>query len=128
MRKYVNLGLRILVAVLFVQTLYFKFTGAEESIYIFTKAGLEPYGRYGIGVLEFLASILLLVPRTVWAGAILSISLISGAIILHLTKLGIEVQGDGGGLFYTALLILVLSLVILWFARKTIPFVSKPRS
>jgi hypothetical protein len=60
---------RIIAAVILLQTLFFKFTGAPESVYIFTKVGLEPWGRYGSGVAELIAAILLLPPRLAWAGA-----------------------------------------------------------
>src|ERR1700722_9007274 len=87
---------RITAAVILCQTLFFKFTGAPESIYIFTKVGMEPWGRYGSGVAELIASILLLTPRFAWAGALLGLGVISGAIVCHLTVLGIVVQNDGG--------------------------------
>src|SRR3954471_21335614 len=90
---------RVTAAVILLQTLFFKFTGAEESVYIFTKLGLEPWGRIGSGVAELMAVILLLIPSTAVLGAILSLGIISGAIMSHLTTLGIEVTGDGGLLF-----------------------------
>ncbi|MEO1452065.1 MAG: DoxX family protein [Bacteroidota bacterium] len=96
MKKYGLILLRLVVAVILVQTLFFKFTAHPDSVYIFSTIGLEPFGRIGIGVLELIASILLLVPRTVWAGSVLSLGLMGGAIMMHLTQLGIEVQGDGG--------------------------------
>src|SRR5579871_1465525 len=81
--------LRGIAAVILLQTLFFKFTGAKESVYIFSTLGLEPWGRIGSGIVELIASILLLTPRTVAFGAILSLGVISGAIVSHLTKLGI---------------------------------------
>ncbi len=109
--------LAILPAIILLQTLYFKFTGAEESIYIFETIGLEPQGRIGSGIAELIAAILLLVPATRAYGALLSIGVISGAIFFHLTKLGIEVQGDGGTLFYLALVVFVCSLLIVVIER-----------
>ena len=90
---------RIAAAVILLQTLYFKFTGAPESVYIFTKVGFEPWGRYASGVAELFAAILLLFPRSAWAGALLAAGVMVGAIGSHLTKLGIVVQDDGGLLF-----------------------------
>src|SRR5271168_1327647 len=90
---------RIVAAIILLQTLYFKFTAAPESVYIFTKVGAEPWGRIGSGVVELIAAVLLLTPRFVWLGAILAMGVISGAIVSHLTLLGIEVQGDKGLLF-----------------------------
>lgn len=94
---------RFVAALIMLQTLYFKFGGAEESIYIFTQVGMEPWGRYLTGILELIASVLLIVPRTSWIGAGIGLGLMLGAIGMHLTLLGIEVQGDGGYLFILAM-------------------------
>jgi len=128
MKKYVSIILRIIVAVILVQTLRFKFTAHPDSVYIFTKVGLEPNGRIIIGVLELIASILLLVPKTVWAGALLTLGIIGGAIMMHLTQLGIEINGDGGILFYTALVTFTLSVIILYRYKKDIPIIGKKLS
>ncbi|MGE0812647.1 MAG: DoxX family protein [Vicinamibacterales bacterium] len=90
---------RLVAAVVLVQTLYFKFTGAPESVYIFSTLGVEPWGRIGSGVLELIAAGLLLYPATAALGGLLAVGLMVGAIGSHLTTLGIEVQGDGGLLF-----------------------------
>ena len=124
MNKNIIFVLRLIVAVILLQTLYYKFGGHEDSIYIFTTLGLEPYGRIGIGVMELIASILILLKRTSWAGALLTVGLMAGAIFSHLTQLGIEVKGDGGQLFYMAVGTWVLSLVVLWSERKQIPFIN----
>jgi len=121
-QKIISMAARLIAAIILLQTLYFKFTGAEESVYIFTKLGMEPWGRIGSGVVELIASILLLVPRTVWLGSILALGVISGALFFHLTELGIEVKGDGGLLFYMAITVFVCSLVSLYIHRKQIPF------
>jgi uncharacterized membrane protein YphA (DoxX/SURF4 family) len=129
MKSYkVILILRIAVAVILIQTLRFKFTAHLDSVYIFETVGLEPFGRIGIGVLELIAGILLLVPKTVWAGAILTVGLMGGAIMMHLTQLGIEVKGDGGVLFYTAILTFALTAIILYNQRKKIPIIGKKLS
>ena len=112
--------LRIAAALIFLQTLYFKFTGAPESVYIFQTMGAEPWGRYASGAVELVAAILLLAPRTAWMGAALGLGVISGAILSHLTKLGIDVQGDGGTLFYLALTVFVCCAGTLWLHRKEI--------
>ncbi|MEW6304681.1 MAG: DoxX family protein [Verrucomicrobiota bacterium] len=112
---------RLAAAIILLQTLFFKFTGAEESVYIFTKVGLEPWGRYGSGVAELLAAILLLTPRFVWAGALLSLGVISGAIASHLTVLGIVVKDDGGLLFALAVVVFACSSVVAWLHRCQIP-------
>ena len=102
MSKYILWGLKIVVAVILVQTLRFKFTGHPDSIYIFETVGLEPVGRIGIGVIELIAAILILIPKTSWLGSGLAVGVLAGAILMHLTQLGIEVHGDGGTLFYMA--------------------------
>jgi len=120
MKNAIPLLLRIIVAIILLQTLRFKFTAHPDSVYIFSKVGLEPYGRIGIGIVELIAGILLLLPKTVWMGALLSLGVISGAIVMHLTKLGIEINNDGGVLFGTAVLTFVLSAIIVWLERKKI--------
>ena len=116
--------LKVIVAAIFLQTLYFKFTGAPESVYIFETVGMEPWGRYSSGMVELLASIFLLIPRTTWLGAVLALGVICGAIFFHLTILGIEVMGDGGFLFILACVVFVSSLIILWKERKKIPLIG----
>lgn len=124
MKTKILLGLRIIIALILIQTLRFKFTAHVDSVYIFEQVDMEPYGRIGIGILELIAGILLLIPKTVWAGATLAIGLMAGAIFMHLTLLGIEVNGDGGVLFFTALLVFILSAIVLFFNKKDIPFLT----
>ncbi len=109
---------RLVAAIIMLQTLFFKFSGAEESIYIFTKVGIEPWGRYGSGVAELIASILILIPKTSVYGAIMAIGVMAGAIASHLFILGIEVMGDHGQLFIYALLVTIASIVIVWKERN----------
>ena len=116
--------LQLVAAAILFQTLFFKFTGAEESVYIFTKLGMEPWGRIGSGVAELIACILLLVPRTVPLGALLALGVISGAIVSHLTKLGIVVKDDGGLLFGLAVVVFVASAIVLVIRRAQIPVVG----
>ena len=117
-------ALRIIPAVIFLQTLYFKFTGAPESVYIFETLGLEPHGRIGSGIAELIASILLLIPKTTWMGAVLGLGVISGAIMSHLTQLGIEVQGDGGLLFGLAVIVFICCGILVWQHRFEIPILK----
>ncbi len=121
--------LQIIVAVILFQTLFFKFTGAQESVYIFTKLGAEPWGRIGSGIVELIAVILLLIPSTVTVGAILSMGVISGAIMSHLIRLGIVVVNsdgttDGGLLFGLAVTVFILSAAILIVRRSQIPIIG----
>ena len=115
---------RIVAAVILLQTLFFKFTGAEESIYIFETVGMEPWGRYGSGVAELIAAVLLLLPATPAFGAVMSLGAISGAIFFHLTKLGVVVQEDGGLLFTLALVVFACSAFVLVVHRRTLPVVG----
>lgn len=122
--KVVSLVLRLLVAVILVQTLFFKFSGAQESVYIFTTVGLEPVGRYATGTVELIASVLLFIPSLRTVGAILAIGTMSGAIFFHLTKLGIVVEGDHGLLFGMACTVFLSCLVLLWIHRRELPIVG----
>ena len=119
--------LRIVVAVILLQTLFFKFTGAAESVYIFKTLGAEPWGRIGSGVVELIASILLLTPRTIWLGALLSLGTISGAIMSHLTTLGIKLTavGDNGELFALAVIVLISSAIVLLLHRRQVPIIGE---
>ena len=132
-------GCRIVAAIILLQTLFFKFTAAPESVYIFTKLGafihtyvpfasigtVEVSGRIGSGIMELIAAVLLLTPRFVWAGAILAMAATGGAIVSHLTFLGIEVQGDKELLFFLAIAVLVTSVTGLFLHRMQIPVFGK---
>lgn len=110
--------LRIIAALIMLQTLYFKFSGAEESVYIFSQLGMEPWGRIGTGIFELIASILILYPRTTFLGSVLAIGLMLGAIGAHMTKLGIVVKNDGGQLFIYALIVLISSIILVVIYRN----------
>lgn len=125
MNKKVLLAIRIIIAVILIQTLRYKFTAHPDSVYIFSKVGLEPIGRIGIGVLELIAAIMILIPKTIWVGALLTVGIIGGAIMMHLTDLGIEINNDGGELFYMAIAIFILSAVVLFQHRKELPIIGK---
>ena len=116
--------LQLAAAGILLQTLFFKFTGAEESVYIFTALGAEPWGRIGSGVVELLASVLLLVPATASLGAVMALGVMAGAILSHLAVLGIEVKGDGGLLFGLALVVFACSAIVLGIRRAQLPVVG----
>jgi uncharacterized membrane protein YphA (DoxX/SURF4 family) len=120
-------ALRIVVALILLQTLFFKFTGAKESVYIFSTLGVEPWGRLGSGVVELIASLLILVPRTAVYGAIMALGTISGALFAHLTKLGIKLTavGDNGELFALAVTVFVCSALVLVIRRRQIPVLGR---
>ncbi len=110
--------LRLVVAIIYIQTLYFKFTGHLDSVKIFSMLGLEPYGRIGLGVIELIVAFLILMETTKFLGMVLSVGIISGAIVSHLMVLGIAVEGDGGKLFLLAILVFVSSCTFLVLNRK----------
>jgi len=123
-QKIVAWVCRIAAAVILLQTLFFKFTAAPESVYIFTKVGLEPWGRIGSGVAELIAAILILFPPTTWLGAGLALAVMAGAIFSQLTILGIVVMDDGGLLFGLALAVAVCSVVLLFLQRRRFPLIG----
>jgi hypothetical protein len=118
--------LQAVAAVILLQTLFFKFTGARESVYIFSTLGAEPWGRIGSGVVELIAAGLLLYPRTAAVGAALALGVITGAIFSHLTKLGITIPAvdDHGELFALAVVVFVASAVVLALRRRELPMVG----
>ena len=117
--------LRLAAAVILTQTLWFKFTAAPESVYIFDKVGLGAPGRIGSGIAELIAAILLVIPRTAWLGAVLALGVMGGAIMSHLTVLGIDVMGDHGELFALAVTVALCSAIVLFLNRRDIPLIGK---
>jgi uncharacterized membrane protein YphA (DoxX/SURF4 family) len=110
--------LRLLAALIMLQTLYFKFTAQEESVKLFTILGMEPWGRIGIGVLELIASLLILIPRTTVYGAGLGLGLMAGAIFFHLTKLGIVFEGDAGLFTYAVITFVCCALLLIIYRAR----------
>lgn len=111
---------RIVAAIILLQTLFFKFTGAPESVELFTKLGVEPWGRIGTGVLELIASVLVLIPATVWLGAALSIGLMTGAIASHILVIGV-MRNDGGQLFWYAVVVFICAMFSFWMSKGQMP-------
>jgi putative oxidoreductase len=118
-------GLQLAAAGILLQTLFFKFTGAEESVYLFTTLGAEPWGRIGSGIVELIASVLLLVPATASVGALLALGAMAVAIVSHLTVLGIDVNGDGGLLFGLAVIVFACCVVVFMLRRAQLPRVGQ---
>lgn len=126
MKKTIALWLlRIVPAIILLQTLYFKFSAQPESVYIFTKVGIEPWGRIGSGIAELIAGILLLVPRTTLIGAIIGVGVMAGAIASHIFILGLVIMDDGGQLFAYALITCICCLAIIGIQRRQIPQLLK---
>lgn len=115
---------QLIAAVILAQTLFFKFTGAEESKFIFTQLGIEPWGRIATGMFELVAVALLLTPRLAVFGALLAQGLMAGAILSHLTRLGLVVKDDGGLLFGLAVTVFGAASIIVWLRRFQLPFVG----
>ena len=126
--RVVSWLLRLTAAVILLQTLFFKFTGAPESVYIFTKVHAEPWGRIGSGIVELIAAVLLLTPRFKGLGSLSAVPVMAGAITSHLTVLGIEVQGDKGLLFTLALIVFIASATNLALHRTEIPVIGRRRA
>ncbi len=112
--------MRLVPAVILLQTLFFKFTAAPESVYIFSTLGIEPYGRIGSGVFELISAILILWPRHTWLGALLGLGTMMGALFSHIFILGIEVQNDGGWLFFLAVVTSICCVLLLFIFRAQI--------
>lgn len=114
---------QLVAAAILAQTLYFKFTGAEESRFIFSTLGVEPWGRLATGFFELVAVVLLLTPGGAAWGGVLSLGLMSGAVLAHLTKLGLVVRNDGGLLFGLAMTVFLAAAAVVWLRRTQLPFV-----
>lgn len=120
MKKVFSWTLRIIAATILLQTLYFKFTAQPESVEIFTKLGIEPWGRIGVGIAELITGVLLLIPSTVFIGATFGIGLMTGPIISHLTIIGIVSNGDGGQLFILSIIVMTCCLYIMFLHRQQV--------
>ncbi|MBS1576673.1 MAG: DoxX family protein [Bacteroidetes bacterium] len=116
---------RLVAAVILLQTLFYKFSGAEESVYIFSQLHAEPWGRIGSGIMELIASVLILIPKTTAWGALLGVGIMGGAILSHIFVLGPVVRDDGGLLFIYAILVFISCLYLVWIYRKSLPVLNK---
>lgn len=123
----ISWALRLVVAVILLQTLFFKFSAAKESVYIFSTLGMEPWGRIGSGIFELVASILLLIPGTVTLGALMAFAATGSAILFHLTRLGIALTavGDHGELFALAIIVTLCSILVLLMHRQEVPILGR---
>ena len=122
--KIIIWALRIIAALIMLQTLYFKFTAHPQSVHLFTILGMEPWGRISIGCLELVASILILVPRTTAFGALLGLGLMAGAIFFHLTKIGIKFDGDYGLFTYAAIVFVSCAILVIYYLKDLLRFVG----
>ena len=119
-KQIISWILRLVIAVIFIQTLRFKFTAHPDSVYIFSQLGVEPYGRIGLGIIELITAVLILIPKTMLKGLLLSTFIISGAIFSHFLVLGTAVKGDGGILFGSALVVFAACVTLLIMHRSEI--------
>ena len=118
--------LRVTVAVILIQTLYFKFSGHPESVHIISALGIEPWGRIGLGIMELITALLILFPKTKILGMVASLGIILGAVFSHILVLGLNVSNDGGALFTLALIVLIATTIFLTIHKnELISFVSK---
>lgn len=119
----VSWAFRLLAAGIMLETLFFKFTGAKESVWIFTQMNMESWGRYGQGLWELSAALLLLWPATVWIGCVLTLAAMGAALLSHLAVLGVSIMGDHGLLFAMACTVFISGLVTLWIHQRSVPFI-----
>ncbi len=125
MKHWISIVARICIGIIFLQTLYFKFTAAPESVFIFSSLGIEPWGRIFAGVSELVTVLLLALPATVWLGGVMSVFTMAGALLAHLFVIGIEVDGDGGLLFFLALLCFVGGSLLVYFEKEKLISLTK---
>jgi putative oxidoreductase len=112
-KNIISWVLRLTVAIILLQTLYFKFTAHPDSVHIFSALGVEPWGRIGLGIVELITAILILLPKTKIIGMVTSLGIIIGAVLSHFLVLGINVSNDGGGLFTLAIIVFIASTIFL---------------
>jgi hypothetical protein len=117
--------LQIIAAGILLQTLFFKFTAAPESVYIFKTLEAEPYGRLGSGIIELIASVLILIPRTTLLGALIGSATMTGALLSHFFILGTEVQNDGGTLFLLGIITFICCLLLIYMNKNKLPNLLK---
>lgn len=116
--------LRLTVAIILLQTLYYKFTAHPDSVHIFSALGVEPWGRITLGIIELITSILILLPKTKIIGMATSLGIILGAVFSHILVLGVNVSNDGGALFSLALIVLIASTIFLIMYKKELILVT----
>lgn len=124
-KNIISWVLRLTVAIILLQTLYFKFTAHPDSVHIFSALGVEPWGRIGLGIIELITAILIFIPKTKTIGMLNSLGIILGAIVSHLMVLGINVSNDGGGLFTLAVIVLIASTAYLLLNKNEVVQLKK---
>ncbi|MBK9792052.1 MAG: DoxX family protein [Sphingobacteriales bacterium] len=115
--KLLDIGTRLVASGIFGYSAFMKFSSAPTAVYIFQRIGMESAGRYGVAVLECITILLLLVPKMAWRGAILGSLMMFGAICMHLTLSEINIEGDGGLMFASAVVVLLCCLSIIGFHK-----------
>lgn len=118
--------LRLVVAIILLQTLYYKFTAHPDSVHIFTAIGIEPWGRIGVGILELITALLILIPNTKVIGIMCTLVIILGAVFSHLLVLGLNVSNDGGALFVLAIIVLIASILFIKINKNEVLLTIKP--
>ncbi len=126
-KNILSIILRLVVAIILLQTLFFKFTAHPDSVHIFTALGVEPWGRITLGVIELVTAMLILIPRTQVLGMLISIGIIIGAIGSHLLVLGINVSNDGGKVFALAIVVFIASAIYLMMHIEEVKSIIKNR-
>lgn len=126
MKNKIFFFLRLIVSVILLQSLYFKFGGHAQAVHVFSTLGVEPWGRNLLGSLELIVAIGLLFSKTQILASLATLGLMTGAIASHLfTPLGIEVKWDGNNdgdqLFFMAVIsfVLILLHIITYFRNRS---------
>ena len=121
LKKNLTLVFKIIISIILLQTLYFKFTGQIESKYIFSKLMAEPYGRFATGIIELFASIFLFIPTLQFLGLGMILGSMFGALTSHIFVLGLAIKGnfegqtvqDDHGILFTLLLVILFSSFVI---------------
>lgn len=100
-----------------------KFSGDPGSVEVFVSLGMEPTGRYLIAAIELVAALLLMSPLAA-LGSVIVVGVMCGAIIAHVTQLGLVVNDDGGMLVGMLAAVLLCSVYVLVSRRKELPIVG----
>ncbi len=112
-----------IAAMLLLMAAAMKFLGDPGSVEVFMRLGMDPAGRYLIAAIELMAAMLLLSPFAA-LGSVIATGVMCGAIIAHVTQLGLVVNDDGGRLFGMLVVVLVCVGYVLISRRKEIPLIG----
>lgn len=114
---------QLVAAAILAMTLPFKFSGAEETVRLFDTLGAGSAGRIGSAIMETLAVVMLLTPQLAALGGLLTLGLMSGAILSHIFVLGIFWDGDAQ-LFAMAVIAFAAAAAVVLLRRRELPIIG----